>query len=238
LFFAKENSMQFEEQIITVRRHRDDEEGFPLPAMVGIGTGLAYRPASENGQTYDLFHVQSGLGVGYCVDTEYEAKRWLELVASLMDWTQDRQTVVTEGQKYQEQIEAYRKQVVRETEKMLLSCLPVAIIELIEDKANREGWSARDVVEEAVDVYINGNGIEDDDRASPFLQEVQRERDRACEKHPPLNSLHEAYAVILEELDEFKAEVWKQNKARSEDAIRAELVQIAAMCMRTVQDLL
>ncbi len=230
--------MQFEEHVITVRRDYADEEGFPLPAMVGIGTGLAYRPASEVGQTYDLLHVPSGLSVGSCVDTEYEVKRWLELVASLIDWTQDRQTVATEGSTRQEQIEASRKQATQDTEKMLLSCLPVATVELVKEKANSEGWTAREVVEEAVDVYINGDGIEDDDKESPFLKDVQRERDRACEKHPPLHSLHEAYAVILEELDEFKAEVWKQKQARSEDAIRAELVQIAAICMRTAQDLL
>lgn len=70
-----------------------------------------------------------------------------------------------------------------------------------------------------------------------FFDLAQQELERAVAKHPPLHSLHEAYAVILEEVDEFKAEVWKQNKARDPQAIRAELVQIVAMCARTVHDL-
>jgi hypothetical protein len=238
LLFAKENSMQFEEQTITVRHSKMDEEGLSLPVEVGVGTGLAYQPVGEGGQVYDLLHVPSGLAVGYGAVTEYEAKRWLELVASLMDWTQDRESASTEGCKHLKQIEAYREQAARDAEKVLLSCLPVATVELVKEKANYEIWTVRAVVEEAVDVYINGDGIEDNDKESPFLKDVQHERDRACEKHPPLHSLHEAYAVILEEVDELKAEVWKQQEARCEDALRAELVQIAAMCMRTVQDLL
>lgn len=71
-----------------------------------------------------------------------------------------------------------------------------------------------------------------------FFQAAQHELERACAKHPPLHSLHEAYAVILEEVEEFKAEVWKQTRARDALAIHDELVQIAAMCARTVQDCL
>ena len=43
---------------------------------------------------------------------------------------------------------------------------------------------------------------------------------------------------MLEEVEEFKAEVWKQTHARDEQAIRAELVQIVAICARMVQDCL
>lgn len=70
-----------------------------------------------------------------------------------------------------------------------------------------------------------------------FFDLVQEELERAVAKHPPLHSLHEAYAVILKEVDEFKDEVWKQQKARDSHAIRSELVQIAAMCARTAYDL-
>ena len=60
---------------------------------------------------------------------------------------------------------------------------------------------------------------------------------RAMELHKPFNSAHEAYAVILEELDEFWEEVRKRRESRSELAMRSELVQIAAMAMRTIIDL-
>ncbi len=70
-----------------------------------------------------------------------------------------------------------------------------------------------------------------------FMTLVDHEASRATAKHPPLNSHHEAYAVILEELDEYKAEVWKQTKDRDPAAMRTELVQLAAMCLRAAVDL-
>lgn len=69
------------------------------------------------------------------------------------------------------------------------------------------------------------------------LQQIGAEVQRAQAKHAPLNSAHEAYAVILEELDEFKTEVWKQTKCRDRGAMRAELIQLAAMAVRTIHDL-
>ena len=71
---------------------------------------------------------------------------------------------------------------------------------------------------------------------NPFLTLVEQELTKASRKHPPFHSLHEAYAVILEEVDEFKAQVWKQNAARDSQELVMELVQIAAMAMRTALD--
>lgn len=69
------------------------------------------------------------------------------------------------------------------------------------------------------------------------LAAVAVELARARSHHAPLNSAHEAYAVILEELDEFKAEVWKKTRERDKTAMRAELIQLAAMAIRAVEDL-
>jgi hypothetical protein len=69
------------------------------------------------------------------------------------------------------------------------------------------------------------------------LHQVRQELARARGKHAPLNSAHEAYAVILEELDEFKAEVWKKTRERDRAHMREELIQIAAMAIRAVEDL-
>lgn len=66
---------------------------------------------------------------------------------------------------------------------------------------------------------------------------VSAELARAREHHKPLNSAHEAYAVILEELDEFKIEVWKKSRERDLTAMRSELIQLAAMAVRAVEDL-
>lgn len=53
-------------------------------------------------------------------------------------------------------------------------------------------------------------------------------------KHGNQRSLHEAYAVILEELDEFW-DVVKRNGTNN--AALSELVQVAAMCQRAAEDL-
>lgn len=48
---------------------------------------------------------------------------------------------------------------------------------------------------------------------------------------------HEGYAVILEEMDELKEEVWKKPANRDPRKLLNELVQIAAMAQRMAEDL-
>ncbi len=55
--------------------------------------------------------------------------------------------------------------------------------------------------------------------------------------HAKLNSAHEAYAVILEELDEFWEQVRMKREVRDPAAMLTELVQIAAMAQRAAEDL-
>lgn len=69
------------------------------------------------------------------------------------------------------------------------------------------------------------------------LLHVEAEVFRAMGMHSPLNSAHEAYSVILEELEEYKAEVFKKRSLRDRDAMRTELIQTAAMCIRAIVDL-
>ena len=70
-----------------------------------------------------------------------------------------------------------------------------------------------------------------------FPQLVNQEINRARKLHANINSLHEAYAVILEELEEFKTEVFKKTANRNTKNMLEELVQIAAMCQKTAEDL-
>lgn len=70
-----------------------------------------------------------------------------------------------------------------------------------------------------------------------FLSGVADELAIAQSKHPPLHSAHEGFAVILEEVDELKAEVWRKPAERNKTALRQELIQIAAMCARMAADL-
>lgn len=71
---------------------------------------------------------------------------------------------------------------------------------------------------------------------SALLDVIGDEVRRAEDLHPRINSLHEGYAVILEELDE----VWEQVRLKARDrdpvAVRTELIQTAAMCVRTIRD--
>ena len=67
------------------------------------------------------------------------------------------------------------------------------------------------------------------------IDQVRAEIHVARGKHSDMKSRHEAYAVILEELDEVWAEV--KRKDCEPAALRDELVQTAAMCIRAVTDL-
>lgn len=71
-----------------------------------------------------------------------------------------------------------------------------------------------------------------------FPELVGDELYKARRKHrTAFHNLHEAYAVMLEEVEEFWSEVKKQNDERDKQALRDELVQIAAMCQRAAEDL-
>ena len=71
-----------------------------------------------------------------------------------------------------------------------------------------------------------------------FTQYVESELERARKKNKPLNSVHEGYAVILEELEEFWEQVRLKRDNRDKVKMYEELVQIAAMAQRTAEDVL
>jgi NTP pyrophosphatase (non-canonical NTP hydrolase) len=64
------------------------------------------------------------------------------------------------------------------------------------------------------------------------LNMVLREYEKAARQWPAMQSAHEGYAVILEELDE----LWDEVKAQRLGLMRDEAVQVAAMAMRFVID--
>jgi len=61
--------------------------------------------------------------------------------------------------------------------------------------------------------------------------------DRARRLHPPFNSAHEGFAVLLEEVEELKAEVFKKHEARSKELMENEAIQVAATAMRFAFDI-
>ena len=65
--------------------------------------------------------------------------------------------------------------------------------------------------------------------------EIAEEVERAERKHAPLNSPHEAWSVIFEELEELREHV-RGDTGRSPEA-RKEAIQTAAMGLRYVLNL-
>jgi len=68
-----------------------------------------------------------------------------------------------------------------------------------------------------------------------FVEMVNKELARSRNKHNPIMTIHEGYAVLLEEVDEF----WDEVKNRNPDymAILEELIQVGAMAQRVAEDL-
>ena len=69
-----------------------------------------------------------------------------------------------------------------------------------------------------------------------FLDEVKQECERASKKHPKFMSMHHGLAVIWEEFEELKTEIFK--KEPDLENLESELIQISAMCKRFYNDLL
>lgn len=66
------------------------------------------------------------------------------------------------------------------------------------------------------------------------FSEVISELRKAQEKHEPMHSAHEGLAVIWEEFEELKHEVWKQR--HDMQSMRQETLQLAAMTIRFLID--
>lgn len=64
------------------------------------------------------------------------------------------------------------------------------------------------------------------------LRAVSDEVQRAQSIYGGFASAHEGYAVLLEELDELKDEVWKSPSKRDYEAMAREACQVAAMAVR------
>jgi len=65
---------------------------------------------------------------------------------------------------------------------------------------------------------------------------IKNEYESASGRFPPFNSAHEGLAVIQEEFEELKAEVFLNHKYRSISAMRSEAVQVASMAIRFLVD--
>ncbi len=69
------------------------------------------------------------------------------------------------------------------------------------------------------------------------MAEVKKEVSNAEANWPPMNSAHEAYGVLMEEIRELEEHVFTNQKRRDMAAMRAEAIQVAAMAVRLVRDI-
>lgn len=81
-------------------------------------------------------------------------------------------------------------------------------------------------------------------RIRQIAEEVVTEVERAMHIHKGMNSLHEAKAVIEEEFDEFwdlvkvnPSKLSSVEQQTREIGLHSELIQTAAMCVRSIIDL-
>lgn len=69
------------------------------------------------------------------------------------------------------------------------------------------------------------------------LSLIAEEMKTAIKKHPPMVSVHEGYAIILEEMDELWEEIKKKPSKRNINCLKEEAIQIGAMAARFLIDL-
>ena len=77
-----------------------------------------------------------------------------------------------------------------------------------------------------------------EDLAQDLQEEIYNEWLQASLTHGAFNSSHEGFAVLHEEFDELKAEVWKNGAKHPDrnDLMRKEAIQVAAMALRFLTD--
>jgi len=71
---------------------------------------------------------------------------------------------------------------------------------------------------------------------SDALDQIECEYHDAAEEYPKFNSTHEGLAVIQEEFEELKAEVFKKQKSYNKEKMQKEAIQLGAMALRFLVD--
>lgn len=65
-------------------------------------------------------------------------------------------------------------------------------------------------------------------------EQIFKELDYALGKYPKHPSLEHSFAVIMEEFEELKAEVFSSRGTRDLEKVRKEAIQVAAMAVRLI----
>lgn len=81
------------------------------------------------------------------------------------------------------------------------------------------------------------NEVNLDDQLNEVLADIKAELKFAMSKYPAMNSAHEGYGVLLEEVDELWEIVKVKQKNRDIVNMRKEAIQVAAMAIRFAIDI-
>ena len=76
-----------------------------------------------------------------------------------------------------------------------------------------------------------------DAKLTLLLAKIEAEFQRAIKYYRPMNSYHEGYAVLKEEMEELWDEIKRKPTTRSKRRLQEEAVQIGAMALRFLYDL-
>lgn len=68
------------------------------------------------------------------------------------------------------------------------------------------------------------------------VHEVVQEAGEAVRNHGPQKSVLEGFAIILKQVDDLRAQVWKAQDFRDHAAMRREAKQVAASALRFMVD--
>lgn len=79
--------------------------------------------------------------------------------------------------------------------------------------------------------YFSGS-----EKLGQLLTDVEAEVHAATQKWPAMNSAHEGYGVLMEEVDELWDEIKIKQKNRDLEKMRKEAIQVAAMAIRFAHD--
>lgn len=71
---------------------------------------------------------------------------------------------------------------------------------------------------------------------SEAIAEMGTEYFNATRRYPPMNSPHEGFAILKEEVDELWEEVKQKPGRRDYEALRKECIQVGAMAIRFYTD--
>lgn len=79
--------------------------------------------------------------------------------------------------------------------------------------------------------------MNDVQRVQAAILLIRQELNRAIAKFPPMQSAHEGYAILVEEVEELWHEVKQSQKFNNQFELRDEAVQVAAMSIRFLIDI-